>query len=682
VARSRPDDRPRPEDRPESLPLLGGHRPGRPFTCGYRCGDACAQPPSNPVAGADDRERPTFTRRGALRAGALLSLTAAAGMSALSGPATPGARQGVAPPRGLDYRPVPVTSADAITVPPGYAAEVLIRWGDPVVPGAPVFDFEHQTAQAQARQFGYNCDFCGLLPIAGTTAERYVMIAGHEYTIEPLMFRGYDPDEPTEEQYRIALAAHGLTVVVLERDRGTGRLRVVLDDRLNRRHTATSEFALDGPAAGSPLLRTSADPSGTRVLGTLGNCAGGVTPWGTFLSAEENVGHYFANAAGIADRAVRRWAARYGFSAGRSKRRWERFDRRFDLAAEPNEAHRFGWVVEVDPIDPQAPPVKRTALGRCRHEGATVRLTADGRAAVYMGDDEAFEYVYKYVSDETMMPYGSRRAREHNSGLLARGTLSVARFTGDPRAGGPSGGTGEWVRLAAGARSYVEGMSAEEVYVLTREAADRVGATPMDRPEDIEANPHTGHVYLALTSNVGRGPSADRPDPRPLNRHGHVVELVEDGGDAAAERFTWSILLACGDPADPQTWFAGFDPSGVSPISSPDNLAFDPHGNLWISTDSRRELGINDGLYGVSLSGPTRGRTTLFAAVPFGAEAAGPVVTEEFVLLCAQHPGDVDGASPRAPASTWPDGPGTQPRPSVVAIRRVGEDGRPGRIGV
>ena len=687
-----------------ALPLLTGrHSRRQGLTCRYRCGDACARDVPNTSGNeyfADVLGR-AMSRRGVLRAGAVITM--AGGASAALAACAPGESQGPPSstprlPQGLDYEPVAANTTDAITLPPGYDHNVVIRWGDPVVPGAPEFDFENQTEQAQAGQFGYNNDFCGLLPLQGS-GERYLMFCNHEYTLEPLMFRAYDENNPTEEQFRIGQAAHGLSVLVVERDRGTGRMTPVLDPQYNRRYTATSEFVLVGPAAGADLLKTSADPSGTRVLGTLNNCSGGVTPWGTFLSGEENFNQYFANAERVSDPVLAGRGQRYGMTEGATDRKWERFDRRFDIAQEPNEVNRFGWIVEVDPYDPQAAPVKHTALGRLKHEGATIRLAADRRAVAYMGDDEVFDYVYKFVSDEPMMDGDTTRAREHNRTLLTRGTLYVARFTGEspadqlngsgtvPQDGAFDGG-GKWIPLAAGDRSFVDGMTAQEVYVFTREAADRVGATKMDRPEDIEANPRTGRVYMALTNNTDRGVAdadrtapADEANPRSENAHGHVIELVEEGDDAAATSFAWSILLLCGDPNDASTYFAGYDKTQVSPITSPDNLAFDRHGNLWISTDSGRELSINDGLYGVSLDGETRGRTTLFASVPAGAECCGPVVTDDFVLISPQHPGDLDDASPDAPASTWPDGPGTQPRPSVVNIWRVGPAGQPGRIG-
>ncbi|GAA1241145.1 PhoX family protein [Pseudonocardia aurantiaca] len=688
---------------PVPLPLLTERHAGRQgLTCRYRCGNACAheEPNRSDNEYFGDVLARAVSRRGVLRAGAVLSIaagatTAFAGQAAASpvAPAAAGARR----PRGLNYEPVAANTTDAITLAPGYDHNVVIRWGDPVVPGAPAFDFENQTAEAQAGQFGYNNDFCGLVPLRGS-GERYLMFSSHEYTIEPLMFRGYDEDDPTDEQIRIGLAAHGLSVVVVERDRKTGRMAAVLDEKYNRRYTATSEFVLDGPAAGSDLLKTSADESGTRVLGTLNNCAGGVTPWGTFLSGEENFNQYFANAA-VADPTVAGRAQRYGITEEASDRKWERLESRFDMTQEPNEPNRFGWIVEVDPHDPDATPVKHTALGRFKHEGATIRLARDGRAVAYMGDDERFDYVYKFVSDAKMMKGESSRAREHNRTLLTQGTLYVARFNGDSPAAeidgsgrlpadGAFDGGGEWIPLAAGDRSFVDGMTAQEVYVFTRQAADKAGATKMDRPEDVEANPHSGHVFIALTNNTDRGKAgatrtapADEANPRNNNAHGHVLELVEDDNDPTATGFRWSILLVCGDPNDPSTYFGGYDKSQVSPITSPDNIAFDGHGNLWISTDSGLALNINDGLYGVSLEGETRGRTTLFASVPAGAECCGPVITSDFVLISPQHPGDLDDASPETPKTTFPDGPGTQPRPSVVNIWRVGRNGSPGRIG-
>ncbi|MBO7935800.1 PhoX family protein [Streptomyces sp. S9] len=682
------------------LPLIGtpsdSHPGGRSaLTCRFRCGDACFHevPNTSDNEYVGDVIAGALSRRAVVRAAAAVSVAAGVG----AGAAVPAAAHGgegegkrhkpaitPQPARGLRYSSVAPNTADAVTVPDGYRQNVVVRWGEPILRGAPAFDPEKQTAAAQAGQFGYNNDFLALLPLPGEH-RRQLLVANHEYTDEVLMFRGYDPENPTREQVEIAWAAHGLGVVVVEEDRRTGALTAVPRHPLNRRVTATTTFRLTGPAAGSELLRTSADPTGRTVLGTLNNCSGGTTPWGTTLHGEENFNQYFANATRATDK-------RYGLGTGATERKWERFDRRFDVAREPNESHRFGYVVELDPYDPTSTPRKRTALGRVKHEGATVRLTDDGRPVVYTGDDERFDYFYKFVGSKRMKRGGSRAAREHNSTLLDEGTLYVARLTGDSPAvevdgsgrlpaDGEFDGSGEWIPLATatarGAVSHVPGMTAEEVYVFTRLAGDKVGATKMDRPEDIEPNPHTGKVYVALTNNTNRGtgtnPAADEANPRNANKHGHILELTEHRNRAESTRFAWSLFLVAGDPKDPATYFAGFPKDAVSPISCPDNVAFDPHGNLWISTDGA-QLGSHDGLFGVATRGPRRGELKQFLTVPVGAETCGPLVQDRRVLVAVQHPGEVNGASVEKPASVWPDGPGKIVRPAVVAVWRV--DGR------
>ncbi|MGX7823810.1 PhoX family protein [Actinokineospora sp. 24-640] len=671
-----------------NLPLLPPNHPlGRAaVTCEYRCGNACSHEAPNTSDNQyfGDVVRSMVSRRGMLKAGAVLGLTGA-GMAALSGSGVAAAApHGHRPPRGLDFRAVAPNTADTITAPAGYRSDIVIRWGDPVLPGAPAFDFDAQTPAAAARQFGFNNDFCGLVPLA---RDKWLMVSSHEYTSEPFMFKDYDPAAPKREHVEIAWANHGLSVVVVERDKRGGTLNAKVDRHYNRRVTATSEFAVSGPVAGHDLLKTKADPSGRRVLGTLNNCAGGVTPWGTILSGEENFNQYFANGNKVTDPATLARLARYGMVSGASGRKWENFDERFDLSKEPNEANRFGWIVEIDPYEPDAKPVKHTALGRFKHEGATVHVARDGRVVAYMGDDERFDYIYKFVSKERMRPGHSRLARAHNKKLLTEGTLYVAKFTGDSPAGeigtgelpadGAYDGRGKWIPLASGRKSFVPGMTAEEVYTFTRQAGDIVGATKMDRPEDIEANPRDGRVYAALTNNTDRGkPGKEGPteiNPRSGNRHGHVLEWEEDRRDHTALSFTWRLLLVCGDPASGDTYFGGYDKSQVSPISCPDNLAFDGHGNLWISTDGNA-LGSNDGLFATATSGPERGHLKQFLTVPRGAETCGPVIEDEFVLVSVQHPGEIDGASANNPLSHWPDGGDSQPRPSVAVVWKPGGD--------
>ncbi|WP_222722342.1 PhoX family protein [Actinomadura alba] len=659
------------------------------MTCRYRCGDACSHPvpntSDNPYFG--DLVAAQVSRRGMLRTGAIGALAIGATVAvpssaAIAGPpvAATGGKGGPADPGArLRFSPVAPNSEDAVKVAAGYESSIVVRWGDPVVPGAPAFSFDGQTAAAQERQFGYNNDYVMFMPL---TRDRALLWVNHEYTNEELMFRGYKGgDTATEEQIKIALAAHGGSIVEIERIGGSGGWRLVTKGRrrYNRRITAHTEMRFTGPAAGHELLRTAADPAGHHVRGMLNNCSGGVTPWNTILTGEENFNQYFVGGNGVPE-ADKPALARYGVSTTAAipsgSRRWDRVEERFDLARHPHEANRFGWVVEIDPYDPDFVPRKRTHLGRFKHEAANSTLSRDGRAVIYLGDDERFDYIYKFVSAGRYKK-GSHR---HNLTLLDDGTLYVGRFTGDsppseidgtgkPPSDGAFDGSGEWIPLVSGDRSFVPGFTAAEVLIHTRLAADKVGATKMDRPEDIERNPVNGAIYVALSNNVNRTPAqADEANPRANNKHGQVLEIVERHDDAASTSFSWSLPLVCGDPEDPSTFFAGFDKSRVSPISSPDNLAFDSDGNLWISSDSARALNANDGLYAMPLAGRERGHLRAFLTVPIGGETCGPLITKDqkTVFVAVQHPGEVTGASPDNPVSRWPDG--DQARPSVVSV--------------
>ena len=694
-------------DRPRLLPLVGtpGHSGRSAMTCLYRCGNACDHPvpndSDNPYFG--DIVRAEVTRRGVIRASAVGALVLGVSASAATVPAAAAAPSAapvdaLAPaghPRAgaLTFKPIPPNTLDTLLVPNGYDHAVVIRWGDPILPGAPGLDVHRQTARRQSQQFGYNNDFLGVLPL-GRSGRRALLVANHEYTNEELMFPGFTTQEAlTVEQVRVAMAAHGMSVVELERVGEGGRWRPAGSGRLpyNRRVTMLdTPFRFTGPAAGSAWLRTAADPRGLTPIGTLNNCAGGVTPWGTVLSGEENFNQYFVGG-DAAPAELKPRLARYGISTTArypsGSRRWERAQERFDLAVHPHEAHRFGWIVEIDPYDPGSRPRKHTAMGRFKHEGANVIVAKNGQVAAYMGDDERFDYLYKFVSDRKFRRGGSAAARRHNLTLLESGTLYVAKLTGDSPADidgtgrlpsdGAFDGTGQWIRLVQGGRSYVEGMTAEEVLVFTRLAGDRVGATKMDRPEDVQPSLRTGKIYAALTNNTNRGVGGnagpDEANPRSGNRHGQILEITETGGDHTALTFTWSLPIVCGDPSDPSTYFAGYDKSKVSPISCPDNVDFDSAGNLWIGTDGNA-YGNNDGLFATAIEGPERGHLKQFLTVPVGAECTGPFVyrDDRSVFVAVQHPGEVTGATLDNPASTWPDGDFA--KPSVVVAWRL--DGR------
>ncbi|MCV7171272.1 PhoX family phosphatase [Mycobacterium manitobense] len=669
------------------------------ITCRYKCGDACSKPAPN----TSDNEYfgdivKAVSRRSMIRATGVTVLAVGAG-SVLAACGTEDAPQGSpttsAPPEtppGMKFSAVAPNSEDAVVVPEGYQQGVVISWGDPVLPGAPKFDVTKQTAAAQRGQFGFNNDFAALLPVDGTPGH-FLLVTNFEYVTPQFMFPGYKADAPTREQFDIEIAAIGMGVVEVERAPGGG-LRPVMG-RYNRRITADTPFALTGPAAGTDFVKTAADPTGRTVLGTFANCAGGVTPWGTVLSGEENFHSYFGAAEGApkpspvdADR-----QDRYGVALEPSELLWETFDPRFDAARTPNEVNRFGYVVELNPWDPASTPVKHSAMGRLKHEGANIYVTGDGSVVAYTGDDERFDYMYKFVSSRKIQPGREPAAMADNMAILDEGTLYVAKLTSDIPAGeidgsgklpakGSFSGTGTWLPLLRSgpngqAESLVPGITAQEAAVFTRMAADKAGATKMDRPEDFEADPKTGKVYVALTNNDERGAPGEAPvdaaNPRNDNKSGQVLEITDNhtGTD-----FTWDLLLVCGDPAAADTYFAGFDKTKVSPISCPDNLAFDSHGNLWISTDGNA-LDSNDGLFAVALDGPNRGETKQFLTVPLGAETCGPVITDDLVTVSVQHPGEYDDNSIDNPKSRWPEGGNGTARPSVVAVWKAD-----GQIGV
>ena len=606
-----------------ALPMAGHTHANRSaVTCHLRCGDACFRevPNTTETSYFRDVAASALSRRTVLGAAAVGAATVAfapqTGGRAVAAPLTTARGRGAASrATGLAFDAIgPVaTTVDDVTVPSGFRWDPIIRWGDPITARAPEFDADAQDHAAQAQQFGYNCDYLDII-VTDRKGTRALLVANHEYTNEAIMF---PPTMDPEEMVRTAWAAHGLSVVELRRRHAGEPWTYDRTGRLNRRITLDTVFAVDGPAAGSDLLRTAQDPTGTRVRGTMNNCSGGTTPWGTVLSGEENFNQYF-----YIDPAVRTPTAeekRYGLGA-QDSRGWRAVDERWDATTNPHEPHRFGWVVEVDPEDPRSTPVKHTAMGRFKHEGANVIVNGDGRVVAYMGDDERFDYVYRFVSRDTYRAGGSRRDRAHNKTLLSAGDLSVARFTGDGLADGVSDGAGEWLPLTVDGESVVPGMTTEQVLVHTRLAADKVQPTKMDRPEDVQPNYVNGFIYVACTNNTDRGKvgkeGPTEPNPRNANKDGHVVEMMPTGGDHTAATFAWNLLLICGDAASAGTYFGGWT-GPVSPISCPDNVAFDSVGNLWVSTDgqpARSEVRR-------PLQGPGRGcRAGPGAAVPRGAD--------------------------------------------------------------
>ncbi len=616
-----------------------------------------------------------------------LGLTAAAVPAVLSGcggsssgtgnvPATqaPESSTGDAPepqaaPTGkISFEAIEPDTTDEITVPAGFMSAVLLRWGDPLHTMTPDFDPENQTAEAQSEQFGYNCDFTGFMPLpeGSNTPGKGLIVVNHEYTSPELMFPEYEFGNPTQDQVDIELAAHGLSIVEIERSGDEWDYN--RDSDFNRRLTATTEMEITGPAAGHEWMKTSEDSSGTKVLGTLNNCAAGKTPWGTVVTAEENFHQYFANLDNLEDDDPRKEVhERYGLPVGISERSWENFYDRFDIGKEPNESFRFGWPVEFDPYDPASTPKKRTTLGRFRHEAQTFIVAPDGRVVCYTGDDERFEYIYKFITEGTF----DANDRAANMDILDSGTLYVAKFNDD--------GSGEWMPLVFGEGPLTEDngfTSQADVLIKTRLAADALGATKMDRPEDMEPNPVNKKIYVALTNNTKRGvdegaPGPDAANPRADNKYGHVLEMTEEGDDHAVLSFQWEIFMLCGDPADDETetYFAGYPKERVSKIAAPDNVTYDTLGNLWIATDGMpKTLEVNDGIFAVPVEGEERGHLRQFLSGVKGCEICGPEFNPDdtALFLNVQHPGA--GGTYNEPVSTWPDG-STPPRPSLVVVQ-------------
>lgn len=568
----------------------------------------------------------------------------------------------------------------------GYRVDILIRWGDPVTADAPPFDPHKQTATAQQKQFGYNNDYTAYLPLplGSKNSSRGLLVVNHEYTNEELMFPGMVRQDSkdvlfanmTKDLVEIEMAAHGISIVEVQKDAG-GRWSVIHGSPYARRIDGLGSICeMSGPAAGHPRLRTKADPTGRKVIGTLNNCAGGVTPWGTVLSGEENIHGYFGGKPEDGNPEERN-QKRYGVPGNWYA--WAKFDDRFDVSKEPNEANRYGWVVEIDPYDPKAVPKKRTALGRLKHEGATPFLNKDGRVVVYTGDDERFEYVYKFVTQGRF----NSTDRQANMNLLDDGTLYVAKYDAD--------GKGEWLPLIFGRGPLTAGNgfnSQADVLIEARRAADLLGATKMDRPEEIEVNPVSGKVYAIMTNNSRRKPEqVDAANPRPANQWGQIIEMIAPEGDHAASTFAWNILLQAGNPSAPDV-AAKFHPQTTENgwFACPDNAAFDSQGRFWVGTDQgsswAKASGTADGIWAVETEGPNRGLSRLFYRNPVGAEICGPTFSpdDRALFVSVQHPAadggekftkSGKGSTFEDPATRWPDfDENMPPRPSVIVITK------------
>lgn len=579
----------------------------------------------------------------------------------------------------LGFTEVPASSADTFVVPPGYAWSVLIPWGTALFLDSADFQEDaSNTAREQERQVGFNHDGMHYFPLGHGPfgSRRGVLVVNHEYTDANQIYSAalgaaITPDAAGREKVQKALAAHGVSVVEIVRT-PNGRWTHVLDSSFNRRITGTTRMGFSGPVrADHPALASAITPT---PRGTLNNCAHGHTPWGTYLACEENWNGYF----GTADATWTPTAleSRYGVSRQGFGYEWHVAEPRFDLARNRNEVNHFGWVVEIDPYDSSARPMKRSALGRIKHEGAAV-TESRGRVVVYSGDDENGEYLYKFVGDR---PWRWRRARAESP--LDHGTLYVAKFEAD--------GTGRWIPLVHGLDALTSAngwVDQADVLIRTRMAADAVGATRLHRPEWVAVHPKNDDVYLTLTNGSGNN-SAVNSDRDP-NPYGHIIRFRAPRGDHTLAMFTWEVFALAGDPAyDPRV------PEKQTVFGSPDGLWIDPDGRVWIQTDisnssqMRADRGYDNIMNNAMLAAdPHTGELRRFLTGPRGCEITGVVTTpdQRTMLVNVQHPGEsttfwnaqFGAPSPANPTavSSWPYG--RRPRPSTVVIRKL--DG--GKIG-
>ena len=595
----------------------------------------------------------------------LLGSSTAFGVSAfVIGATTPTTALTPSPARAkgrVGFEPVATNTLDTVTVPKGYSWHILASWGDPLWSRAPEFDHRSRgTGASQALAVGDNNDGMALFDHGG----RYVLAVNNEYANNDIMHGNRDSKKPeTDDDIRKSKAAHGMSIFEIANK--NGRWSIVKDAPYNRRITADTPMEFTGPARGHDLLKTAADPTGTAVNGTFANCGSGRTPWGTYLSCEENIEHYFAS--GDPKLKISDALKRYGIKR-EATFPWLNSDARFDIATHPNEPNRFGYIVEVDPLDPTSVPKKRTALGRLKHENAEVVLAPNGRVVVYMGDDSRGEFLYRFVSDGRYVEGGD------NDGLLDKGTLYVAKFH--------DRGKGEWRALTPA----TTGMASQaEISVYTRQAASKVGATTMDRPEWIAANPLKAEAYCCLTNNKHRGvkPNAGGdatpvggPNPRKKNLYGQIVRWRPDHADHTATGFEWDLFVVAGNPRVHKDAYGGSENiTEANMFNSPDGLAFDANGLLWIQTDgefSNKGDFAGHGNNQMLVGDPATGGIHRFLVGPKECEVAGTAWSPDrrTLFVGIQHPGNKGNGH-------FPGGGDTVPRSSIIAITK--DDG--GKIG-
>ena len=594
-----------------------------------------------------------LSRRGFL----LASATASAGAFLALNPIAKAVAGNMESPL-LNFTPISSSTSDNLIVPNGYSSSTLMSWGDPIFKNAPVFNPNgKQDSNAQALQFGDNTDGMSIFPLSN---DRAILAINNEYTNYKYLF-DHQGNAMTADDVKKAQAAVGITIVEITKK--DGHWTMDKNGRTNRRITANTEMHVTGPAAGHDLLKTKADPTGKKVLGTFNNCANGQTPWGTYLTCEENFNGFFGTEE---ETTLTPDHKRYGIKAKQSKYQWHNVDERFDLAKNPHEPNRFGWIVEIDPNNPTSTPLKRTALGRFKHENAALVVNDDGHVVVYLGDDERGEHLYKFVSKGKIQE-GNNSA---NRNLLEEGTLYVAQFGMQKD---KLEGDGQWLELSYGINGLTKenGFNSQaEVMIFARRAATQVGATTMDRPEWVAVHPDKKHVFCTLTNNKNRGikagQSVEGPNPRAENHYGQIIRWAPTNHDHTSDSFKWDLYVIAGNPTVHKgNLYAGSENINKNNMfNSPDGIGFDKAGRLWIQTDgndSNEGDFIGQGNNQMLCGDPNTGEIRRFLTGPIGCEITGLTFSDDqkTMFVGVQHP-----------TGHFPAGGKSKPRSTIVMIHK------------
>ncbi len=564
--------------------------------------------------------------------------------------------EGEAPEGLCNFAPLSIEDATQDNTVPSiaweYKYQVLIPWGTPLEPGI-VKEYTgdptiRPTSKEASQQIGIGHDGMWFFPEDSKyspykeygyelNSKRGMLCVNHEFGRTSHVLGKSAPE--SLEDVRVMQNVHGVSVVAIETDDGWWD---VAKSSNSRRITVNTPVEFSGPAAGSALLQ---NPNGNIPLGTVNNCGSGPTPWGTYLTCEENFNGYFGatEGEGFNDNRTEE-QLRYGFDYDGFGYGWEFFDKRFDLSDPEyvNESNRFGWIVEIDPFDASKKPVKRTALGRVKHEAIAIAESANGQIAAYMGDDQRFDYCYKYVSD---LPW--QQAIDEGKSPLDEGKLFVARFNDD--------GTGEWMELTIEDPLLADRFANQaELLINTRIAADILGATPMDRPEWTTIGKN-GEVYWTLTNN-SRRTTPNAANPEAPNNDGHIIRTT-DSGDFLGNTFTWEIYLIASS-------FRGTEET----FTDPDAAWADPFGRLFIGTDGGQPDGLQDQLVVFDTTAENPVPKRLLTGVNSD-EITGFTITpdQRTAFINIQHPGNGDPSATNFPAKT--DGI-TIPRDCTLVIQR------------